>query len=183
MDQVTKLKPDRIFVDSMTQFRYITADTFQFRKQVLAFIRFILGQGATVVFTSECSPEEPDYDLQFMSDGVINLGITPTRRTVGISKFRSSGFQAGNHSLRLGPKGMSVFPKLLPEAYKRNFQPEPLPSGIPALDKMLRGGIERGMVTLFRGPSGVGKTTIGLQFMKEAASRMERLSSLLLKKM
>ncbi|QUY40336.1 recombinase RecA (plasmid) [Acaryochloris sp. 'Moss Beach'] len=174
VDQVTKLNPDRIFVDSMTQFRYITADAFQFRKQVLAFIRFILGQGATVVFTSESSPEEPDYDLQFMSDGVINLELTPTRRTVSISKFRNSGFQPGQHSLRLGPQGMIVFPKLLPEAYKRNFQPEPLPSGIPSLDKMLKGGIERGMVTLFRGASGVGKTTIGLQFMKEAASRMER---------
>lgn len=174
VDQVTQLKPDLIFVDSMTQFRYITADAFQFRKQVLAFVRFILEQGATVVFTSENSPDTPDHDLQFMSDGVINLDIAPHRRTIHISKFRSSGFQTGHHSLRLGPQGMTVFPKLLPEAYKRDFQPEPLPSGIPSLDKMLRGGIERGMVTLFRGPSGVGKTTIGLQFMKEAASRMER---------
>ena len=174
VDQVLQLKPDRIFVDSMTQFRYITADGFQFRKQVLAFIRFILEQGATVVFTSESSPDMPDHDLQFMSDGVINLDIFPHRRTIHISKFRSSGFQTGHHSLRLDFQGMTVFPKLLPEAYKRDFQPEPLPSGIPSLDKMLRGGIERGMVTLFRGPSGVGKTTIGLQFMKEAASRMER---------
>lgn len=174
VDRVVDLQPERIFVDSMTQFRYITADAFQFRKQVLAFTRFMLEQGATVLFTSESSPDIPDHDLQFMSDGVIHLEITATRRTVSVTKFRSSGFQTGKHSLCLKSSGMTVFPKLLPETYKRDFQPEPIPSGIPALDKMLRGGIERGMVTLFRGPSGVGKTTIGLQFMKEAASRMER---------
>ncbi len=174
VDRVTALKPERIFVDSMTQFRYFTADAFQFRKQVLAFNRFMLEQGATVILTSESSPDVPDDDLQFMSDGVIHLEITPTRRIASITKFRSSAFQSGAHSLRLGPEGMQVFPKLLPEAYKRKFDPEPLPSGIPSLDKMLRGGIERGMVTLMRGASGVGKTTIGLQFMKEAASRHER---------
>lgn len=158
----------------MTQFRYITADAFQFRKQVLAFSRFMLEQGATVIFTSESTPDIPDDDLQFMSDGVIHLEITPTRRTDSVTKFRSSAFQAGKHSIRLGSMGMNVFPKLLPATYKRDFDPEPIPSGIPAFDKMLRGGIERGMVTLLRRPSGVGKTTIGLQFMKEAASRAER---------
>jgi circadian clock protein KaiC len=36
------------------------------------------------------------------------------------------------------------------------------------------GGIERGTITILTGPSGVGKTTLGIQFMKEAASRGER---------
>jgi circadian clock protein KaiC len=38
---------------------------------------------------------------------------------------------------------------------------------------MLHGGIERGTVTIITGPSGVGKTTLGMQFMKEAAGRGE----------
>ncbi len=172
--KITELRPQRVFIDSMTQFRYLTADAFQFRKQVLAFLRFMLEHGATVLFTSESSPDTPDDDLQFMSDGVIQLQMSPLRRTVNVTKYRSSAFQEGCHSLRLGAQGMVVFPKLVPEAYKQDFNPEPLPSGIPALDRMLQGGIERGMVTFLSGPSGVGKTTIGLLFMKEAASRMER---------
>src|SRR5581483_10589947 len=49
-----------------------------------------------------------------------------------------------------------------------------LASGIETLDRLLEGGIERGTVTLLTGPSGVGKTTLGIQFMKEAAQRSER---------
>jgi circadian clock protein KaiC len=47
-------------------------------------------------------------------------------------------------------------------------------SGIPEIDDMLGGGIERGTITIVSGPSGVGKTTLGIQFMKEAAARGER---------
>ncbi|MBD3562828.1 DUF2075 domain-containing protein, partial [Planktothrix sp. FACHB-1355] len=37
IDEVTTLKPQRVFLDAMTQFRYLSADAFQFRKQVLSF--------------------------------------------------------------------------------------------------------------------------------------------------
>jgi circadian clock protein KaiC len=39
---------------------------------------------------------------------------------------------------------------------------------------MLQGGIERGTITLISGPPGVGKSSLAIQFMKEAASRDER---------
>lgn len=174
VEQAEAIKPHRVFLDSMTQFRYLSTDTFQFRKQVLSFLRFLLDLGSTVVFTSEASAEAPDEDLQFMSDGVINLDLAAERRTLSVTKFRGSGFRNGFHSMRLTNTGMEVYPRLVPEAYKRVFMPEAISSGIPELDEMLHGGLERGTVTIFSGPSGVGKTSIGLQFMKEAAGRGER---------
>lgn len=45
---------------------------------------------------------------------------------------------------------------------------------MPELDELLHGGLERGTVTLVTGPTGSGKTTLGLLFMKEAAGRGER---------
>ena len=42
-------------------------------------------------------------------------------------------------------------------------------SGVAELDEMLHGGLERGTISIITGPSGVGKSTLGLQFMKEAA--------------
>jgi circadian clock protein KaiC len=69
---------------------------------------------------------------------------------------------------------MQVFPRLVPASHAREFTAEIIASGIPSLDEMLGGGIERGTITIFSGPSGAGKTTLGMQFMKEAASRGER---------
>jgi circadian clock protein KaiC len=70
---------------------------------------------------------------------------------------------------------MEVFPNLLPISETRQeFMTDLIPSGIPELDELIHGGIERGTITIISGPTGVGKTTIGVQFMKEAASRGER---------
>lgn len=57
LEAVESLKPKRVFVDSMTHFRYLSPDDFQYRKQAISFLRFLLDQGATVIFTSESSPE------------------------------------------------------------------------------------------------------------------------------
>ncbi len=172
-ERVSVLKPQRIFFDPMTQFRYLAADIYQFRRQVLSFLRFLLDQGATVLFTSESSTEAPDDDLQFMSDGVIELENNTQGRSISVKKFRGSDFRAGRHSMRLTARGVEVYPRLIPEQYGHEFSADKISSGIPALDELLNGGLERGTVTIISGPSGVGKTTLGLQFMKEAAGRGE----------
>lgn len=174
LEQVEALKPQRVFLDAMTQFRYLSADTFQFRRQSLSFLRFLVEQGATVLFTSEGSEEAPDDDLQFMSDGVIHLDFSPEGRTISIIKLRGSDFRSGLHAMKLAGTGMEVFPRILPSTYRRDFAVEVIPSGVPELDELLHGGLERGTISVISGPTGVGKTTLGLQFMKEAAGRGER---------
>jgi circadian clock protein KaiC len=174
IEYIEKLKPQRVFIDTITQFRYLSADLYQFRKQLLSFLRFLIEKGVTVVFTSEVSSTAPDDDLQFMSDGIIHLELSAKGRSLQITKFRGSNYQEGCHSFRLTSRGMEVFPHLIPESYKRDFITEIISSGIPELDQLLYGGLERGMVTLITGPSGVGKTTLGLQFLKEAATKGER---------
>ena len=174
VDKVEELEPKRVFIDAMTQFRYLATDEFQFRKQVLSFLRFLVAKEATVLFTSEGSPDVPDDDLQFLSDGVIHLGSAPEGRFLSVTKFRGSNFRGGQHSMRLREKGIEVFPILVPETYRREFVAEPMSSGAPALDELTHGGLERGTVTIITGPSGVGKTTVGLQFVKEAAARGKR---------
>lgn len=174
VEQIETVQPSRIFIDSITQFRYLSNDAFQFRKQVLSFLRFLRESGATILFTSEHSQDTPDDDLQFMSDGVINLSIEDLERTLWVSKFRGSDFYAGRHSIRLTQQGMFLFPKLIPERYNRPHDLSTLSSGIPAIDELLHGGIERGTITVITGPTGVGKSTLGAQFMKEASGRGER---------
>ncbi|MHB0874991.1 MAG: ATPase domain-containing protein [Anaerolineae bacterium] len=172
--QVRDLRPTRVFLDAMTQFRYLSPDQYQFRRQMLSLIRFLTEEGATVVFSSEASTAAPDDELQYMADGILNLTAMSDMRGLSVIKLRGSDFRAGQHTYRLGAHGMVVFPRLLPEAFHREFVAETIASGVPELDELLHGGLERGTVTLVSGPNGVGKTTLGMQFMKEAAGRGER---------
>jgi circadian clock protein KaiC len=48
-----------------------------------------------------------------------------------------------------------------------------LPSGLPGLDDLLRGGVLKRSVTLVSGSAGVGKTIMGLQFLLAGAERRE----------
>lgn len=174
VDKVRELKPSRVFLDPLTQFRYLSSDLFQFRKQVLSFLRFLTESGATVLFTSEGSTEAPDDDLQFMADGVILLEAGSTQRKITVTKARSTNFMPGSHSMKLSDHGFTVFPRMTATGHVEKFVTEPLPSGIPELDELLGGGLNSGTVTLISGPSGVGKTTVGFQFMKETSGRGER---------
>lgn len=172
--KVTEYKPKRIFLDSITQLRFLSADAFQFRKQILSFVRMAAEQGATVFIASEGSVNVHDDDMQFISDGVINQEFSNDERFVRITKFRGSDFSKGSHSLKLSNKGITIFPKLRSKGHGQKYTRETISSGISELDEILNGGLERGTNTVLSGPSGVGKTTLGLQFMKEAASRGER---------
>jgi circadian clock protein KaiC len=172
--EIEKLQPTRVFLDPVTQFRYLNPDTFQFRKQMNSLLRYLVEQGATVLVTSENSKEAPDDDMQFMCDGVVEMNFIDGSRTLSISKMRGSSFRPGTHGMKLSATGIEVFPRLLPINQKKGYDFEMIPSGIPEIDELLHGGIERGTVTIISGPSGVGKTTLGMQFMKEAAGRGER---------
>lgn len=178
VDTVTRLRPGRVFVDAVTTLRYLAPDAFQFRKQALSFLRYLVEHGATVLLSSEPTETVPDDDLRFMSDGIVQLEVSPEhgvmRRTLSVTKLRGSDFEGGAHSIRLTERGMEVYPRLVPVAHERAFVPEVIPFGLAELDQMVGGGLERGTITILSGPSGVGKTTLGMRFMREAAARGER---------
>lgn len=174
LEKIEALQPQRIFIDSMSYMRAVAAGESHFRKQTLAFLRYLAERGAVVLMTSESSTIAPDDDLRFMSGGVIEFDYGERNRTIEVTKFRGSSFRGGTHTLVLGNSGACVFPRLDPEEHHIDFEEAQLASGIAQLDRMLNGGIERGTVTLLTGPSGVGKTSLGIQFMNEAASRGER---------
>jgi circadian clock protein KaiC len=178
IETIEREKPARVFVDAITTMGYLAPDAFQFRKQALSFLRFLVEQGATVLMSSEPTASVPDDDLRFMSDGILELEVSAEhgtlRRTLSVTKLRGSDFADGQHALRLTGRGVIVYPRLMPAEHERTFDPEQVPSGIAELDEMLGGGIERGTITMLSGPSGVGKTTLGVQFMTQAARRGER---------
>lgn len=174
VETVEALKPCRVFIDAITQLRYLTSDEPAFRRYVFSLLRYLGEMGATVLFTSESTPTAPDEDLQFLADGIIGLHRNTVLRWVVVEKLRGTGYEQGRHALRITDDGIHIYPRLMPAVYMREFVAETVSSGIAELDAMLHGGLERGTVTLVSGPVGTGKTTLGLHFMKEAARRGER---------
>jgi circadian clock protein KaiC len=174
VEGVTEADPDRVVVDPLTQLRFLLSDDYQFRKQVVGFMRFLKDREATVLFTVQDTAARPTDDLEFITDGTLRLKVAPYGKTVHVPKFRGSATQGGDHAYRVTDSGVEVYPALQPGSRTGEVDFEQISSGIPEVDDLLHGGIERGTVTIVSGPTGVGKTTLSTQFMKEAADRGER---------
>jgi len=173
VSRVEAQNPDRVFLDPVTHLRYLSPDEYQFRKEVIGFMRFLAERSATVLFTSQQRQRDPDDDLQFLADGVLSLDQSEYGRSITVPKFRGSDRQAGTHALRIDDDGLAVFPELVPGDHAAEITNEVLPTGIDQLDELLGGGIGRGTITVISGPTGVGKTTTGTKFLEEAARRGE----------
>lgn len=174
-ESIEEFEPDRVLLDPITEFRFLTTDDRQFRKQILGFLDYLKSKDVTVLLTSQAAETIPDEDLQFLTDTVINLELNSDDRTVRISKFRGSSYHSGSHSYDIGDSGVAVWPQIRPDIEPKDKTPtESLSSGVPELDELLQGGLTHGTVTFLSGPTGAGKTTTGLQFLKEAVADGKR---------
>jgi circadian clock protein KaiC len=108
-----------------------------------------------------------------IADGVLKLvrqqsGIR-SQRYLSVEKLRGSDFLTGQHAFDITTAGLKVYPRLLspshPPAYEDKI--ERVNTGIPGLDEMIEQGFWRGSTTLIAGPTGSGKTAIGLNFICE----------------
>lgn len=178
IDRITNVikekQPKRVVIDSLTMLKYIYSDQVQYKNMALSLIRFICSSGATLMLISETHSSRAEEESEFWVDGVIELSYKSHWRRLKVLKFRGSGHLAGAHSMKINDDGVHVYPRLAPGDYRRKFTSNPLSSGIDELDEMLTGGIEKGTTTMITGPTGVGKTNLGIQFLKQTASRNER---------
>jgi circadian clock protein KaiC len=132
---------------------------------------FLLGE-----YTNEHAQQLPEFAV---ADGIVQFMRNPTttrdERFLRVLKLRGSAYLEGSHAFRIVSHGLEVFPRLvtphLPENYK--IVEERISSGVPGLDNLLGGGLWQGSTTLVAGPTGGGKTTIGLQFVLEGVRRGE----------
>jgi circadian clock protein KaiC len=97
------------------------------------------------------------------------------QRFLRVEKLRGSASMPGMHAFNISSEGLVLFPRLLtPEVspvYTSNT--ERVNTGIMGLDDMIEKGFWGGSTTLMAGPTGSGKTIIGLHFIREGVMNNE----------
>jgi circadian clock protein KaiC len=180
LDKVEKIKPHRVVIDSLSEFRLLSQDALRYRRQMLAFKQYFAANGATVLLLDDRTSGETDLLIQSIAHGVISLrrlisDFGTERRQLGVVKLRGLKFEDGHHDYVINTGGLMVFPRLKLGAKGAAPKMGPLSSGIPELDLLLGGkGLERGTGSLLIGPAGAGKSTIAAKFACTAAERGEK---------
>ena len=178
-DLIEETKPSRLVIDSLSELRLLASDTMRYRRQLLALKQFFAGRETTVLLLDDRSAEGSDMQLQSIAHGVIRLDRVPrsygvNRRQIEIVKLRGSSFREGAHDYTIETGGIRIYPRLIANEHDSTFRNERVKSGIPALDAMFGGGINRGSSTLIIGPTGAGKSTMSIQYAYAAAARGDR---------
>lgn len=168
-------KPKRLVIDATTQLQYLATDKYQFRKQILELINFLKNYKITSLLLYEPTELQKEASIALAVDGVIRLrlAISDKRvialRSLQVEKFRGSSFLAAFHAFQITKSGIHIFPHVVEKIGNPTPGKYILTSGITRLDELLRGGLESGTTTMISGPSGVGKSVLGMQFLMNAA--------------
>ncbi|HLM72835.1 MAG TPA: ATPase domain-containing protein [Polyangiaceae bacterium] len=130
--------------------------------------------------TERASEMRPEHT---MVDGIIELTDELSRlgplRHIRVRKMRGADQIRGRHTIEITNEGFVVLPRIEkqlhahPEVRRVTPGEERMAFGIPGLDGMLRGGLPENSMTMLLGPTGTGKTILGMQFLVEGARRGE----------
>lgn len=180
-DCIDKHAPHRLVIDSVSELRLLAEEPMRYRRQIIALKQFLLQHQATVFLLDDLTAEPRVYDLESTVDGVILLeqrerAFGSIRRTMRVIKMRGADFQSGWHDFAIIKEEVLVFPSLIADEHHRPHAREPISSEVRELDDLLGGGLVRGSSVLVLGPSGVGKSTLVLQYANAAAKRKERVA-------
>jgi circadian clock protein KaiC len=179
LTEVEKLKPLRAVFDSLSELRLLAGNPLRYRRQILALKQFFSGRNCTVILLDDLTGHEHDLQIQSIAHGVISLDQLNSdygteRRRLRVAKYRGVQFRGGYHDYVIRRGGLHLFPRLVAAEHRQETSHERLESGIPELDSLLGGGLERGTSTLIVGAAGTGKSTLAAQFCAAAASRGQK---------
>jgi circadian clock protein KaiC len=176
--EVRRVKPDRLVLDALSELRMLAKDPLRYRRQILSLKDFMHDQNCTVLLLDDRTSRDADLQLHSIVHGVISLDKTSreygkARRQVEILKLRGTAYREGSHDYSIVTGGVVVFPRLIAADSRNEGASECVSSGIPELDALTGGGLDRGTATLLIGPAGCGKTTIAIHWVVSAAQRGE----------
>ena len=173
-------RPAIIVIDSFKALTPYASDQGAFRHFLHSLAGRLSAFPVTSLWIGEYDGTELSTAPEFaVADAIVSLSSDRIGqrelRVLQVLKLRGSGFLSGRHAYRLSEAGMDVFPRLADpvDATAYSMAGERVSSGIPALDAMLDDGYWPGAATLVAGPTGSGKTLMGLHFIVSGVRRGE----------
>jgi circadian clock protein KaiC len=176
---ITQHSPTIIVIDSFKAVHDLAKTTAEMRRLVSLLAGVLSAYEVTVFLLGEYTQENIETYPEFaVADSILQLERNPLgardERYLRVLKLRGSRYLEGQHAFRITDRGLRIFPRLVTPDF-RNYTPtiERTSTGIDGLDELIGGGVWRGSTTLVVGPTGSGKSTMGLQFVLEAIRQGE----------
>jgi circadian clock protein KaiC len=174
--EITRRRCSILVIDGLVSAQASAESDQAFKEFVHSLQEIALATDCTMFLTASLGKDATSPE-QTMVDGLLEL----TDRNYGwraesdiqIKKFRGSAYLRGRHAYKITDDGIVVHPRI--EALlARPSRPDEsgsarVPSGIAKLDSLLGGGLPSASTTMVMGPSGAGKTTLGMQFLGGAS--------------
>jgi len=180
-ETVERAKPVRVVFDSLSELRLLARDSLRYRRQILGFKHFFTHHRATVLLLDDRTGEESDLQLRSLAHGVLlleqlALAYGAERRKLRVVKMRGVLYRGGYHDYTIRTGGIQVFPRLVAAEHHAAFKPAAVLSGVPELDALLGGGLDRGTSSMIMGPAGCGKTVLATHYACAAADRGDHVA-------
>lgn len=181
---VERVKPVRVVIDSLAEVRLLAQNPLRYRRQILGLKHYFAGRQSTVLLLDDKDVASGDMQLLTLAHGVLLLEqLAPVygseRRRMRVSKLRGVKYRGGFHDVTIRTGGLVVFPRLVAAEHRSAPRSGRVESGIPAIDSLLGGGLDRGTSTLLMGPAGSGKSALSSQYVVAAAQRGENVAMFL----
>ena len=168
---IESVQPKIIVIDSLKAVHDLGTSVTEVRRMISDMAGLLSAFATTTFLVGEYKEEDVTRYPEFaVADGIVefarNKHTLGDERFMRVSKLRGSGYREGLHAFQLTENGFRIYPRLvspaIPEGY--TIRRERVATGVEGLDHLIGGGVWRGSTTLVVGPTGSGKTTIGLQF-------------------
>ena len=177
--EVVDKKITLVVLDGLVTAEALAPSEIDIKKFVHELQALLILSGCTAILLTNPTGRT-SYPAHTMVDGVFELrddkvGLRAVRR-LNLLKFRGSDSLRGEHAYDITAEGITVHPRLesLPAPPATGSRDsERILIGVPELDQMLGGGILSRSTTLVLGPTGSGKTLLGLRFLATGAERGE----------
>jgi circadian clock protein KaiC len=177
---VERIRPSRVVFDPFSDIRHLAREVLHYRRQVLSLREFFNEHGCTVLLMQELTRGMAgDLQAEALVHGYLTLHQDAPeyggqRRRLRVHKMRGMTFRDGFHDFSIQTGGIDVYPRLIAAEHLEHQREEAVASGVPQLDALLGGGVDRGSSVLLIGAAGVGKSTLATQFAVAAAHRGEK---------